>query len=53
MMQLIKLLRDTRGGAAIEYVLVASLISIAAIAAFNSLGGSVDGKFQSVEGSMN
>ena len=49
---LLKLLRDKRGVGAIEYVLVASLISVAAIAAFDELGGSVDAKFVAVEASL-
>jgi len=32
------ILRDRRGGTAIEYGLVAALIAVAAIAAFNNLG---------------
>ena len=49
---LLKLFRDQRGVGAIEYVLVASLISVAAIAAFDELGGSVDDKFGTVETSL-
>jgi Flp pilus assembly pilin Flp len=49
---LLKLFRDQRGVGAIEYVLVASLISVAAIAAFDELGGSVDAKFVTVEESL-
>ena len=43
-----KLFRDHRGATAIEYALVASLISIAAITAFNGLGDRVDAKFGTV-----
>ena len=49
---LLKLIRDTRGVGAIEYVLVASLISVAAIAAFDELGGSVNDQWSEVETSM-
>ena len=49
---LLKLIRDTRGVGAIEYVLVASLISVAAIAAFDELGGSVSAHWGEVESSM-
>ena len=49
---LLKLFRDTRGVGAIEYVLVASLIAVAAIAAFDELGGSVDDRFVKIEASM-
>ena len=37
-MRILKLLRDNRGATAIEYGLIAALISIACIIAFNSLG---------------
>ena len=49
---LLKIIRDTRGVGAIEYVLVASLISVAAIAAFDELGGSVNDHWTEVESSM-
>lgn len=49
---LLKIIRDTRGVGAIEYVLVASLISVAAIAAFDELGGSVNEHWSEVESSM-
>jgi pilus assembly protein Flp/PilA len=42
MRQLTKLLRCDRGANAIEYALVASLISIAAIGAYSHLGDKVD-----------
>lgn len=44
-----KLLRDKRGVGAIEYAVVASLISVAAVAAFDNLGGAVSGKYEAVE----
>ena len=40
---------NSRGATAIEYALVASLISVAAIAAFNNLGDGVFGKFNNVD----
>ena len=40
-----KLLADTRGVTAIEYALIASLISVAAIAGYNSLGAEVQNSF--------
>ena len=52
MRHLFKLLRDTRGVGAIEYVLVASLISVAAIAAYGELGVSVNGQWTEVESSL-
>lgn len=42
MIRLTKLMRCERGANAIEYALVASLISIAAIGAMQSLGGRID-----------
>ena len=44
-----KLLRDNRGVGAIEYALIASLISVAAIAAFDNLGGEVRHKYEQVD----
>ena len=35
-------LRDRRGGTAIEYALVASLIAVAAIVGFRNLGTQID-----------
>ena len=42
MRHLRSLLRDRRGGTAIEYALVASLIAVAAIVAFRNLGTQID-----------
>jgi len=36
------ILRDRRGATAIEYALIATLISVAAIVAFNNLGRQID-----------
>jgi Flp pilus assembly pilin Flp len=44
-----KLIGDKRGVGTIEYALVASLISIAALASYQSLGGKVQGKFTSID----
>lgn len=44
-----QLLRDGRGATAIEYALVASLIAIAAIVGFRSLGTNIDNTFQEVK----
>jgi Flp pilus assembly pilin Flp len=41
MPNMIKLLRDRRGVAAIEYALIASLISIAALAGYQAVGDKV------------
>jgi pilus assembly protein Flp/PilA len=45
MKRVIKLLKDRRGASAIEYALVASLISVAAMAGYSALGSSVAGSF--------
>lgn len=48
-MRLIRtILRDRRGGTAIEYALVATLIAVAAIAAFNNLGNKADSNLNNV-----
>lgn len=43
-----KLFRCERGANAIEYALVATLISIAALAAFNNLGNKIDTMYVNV-----
>ena len=48
MRRLASLLRCERGANAIEYALVASLIAIAAVGAFNNLGARVDLMFNNV-----
>jgi pilus assembly protein Flp/PilA len=47
------LLRCERGANAIEYALVASLISIAAIAAMNNLGDRITTMFLNVSSHLN
>ncbi|HET8749648.1 MAG TPA: Flp family type IVb pilin [Sphingomicrobium sp.] len=49
---LAQLLRSESGASAIEYGLVATLIAIAAYAAFANLGGSVDTMFNNVSNHM-
>lgn len=49
MRNLLNLIKDSRGATAIEYALVASLISIAAITAFQNLGTSVQTKFNAID----
>ena len=44
-----KLLRCEKGANAIEYALVAVLIAIAAIGAFNNLANKIDGTYTNVE----
>jgi len=53
MRELTKLLRCERGANAIEYALVASLISIAALAAFHNLGDKIDIMYNNVSNHMN
>ena len=45
---LIKALKDEDGATAIEYGLIAALISIATIAAMNAIGSSLTGTFNNV-----
>jgi len=49
MHQLRKLLTDNRGVSAIEYALIASLISVAAIAGYHNLGDKVQNNFENIE----
>ena len=49
MRTLTRLFKDKRGATAIEYALIASLMSIAAVVAFENLGTSVDAKYQGVD----
>jgi len=53
MRQLTKLLRCERGANAIEYALVAALISIAAIGAYSHLGSQVDVMLNNVSNHIN
>lgn len=46
------ILSDRRGGTAIEYALVATLIAVAAIAAFNNLGRQADLTLNNVSAKM-
>ena len=48
MRRLTRLLRCEKGANAIEYALVASLIAIAAIGAFNNLGNKIDYMYNNV-----
>ena len=52
MSAILKLIRDKSGVGAIEYALVASLISVAAIAAFENLGGEVQNKYEQVDAKL-
>ena len=48
MLGLMQLLRCEKAGSAIEYALVASLIAIAAVGAFNNLGNKIDTMYNNV-----
>lgn len=52
MRNLSNLIKDRRGATAIEYALIASLLSVAALAAFQNLGTSVAAKFDAVDQSI-
>ncbi|MEO7504561.1 MAG: Flp family type IVb pilin [Sphingomicrobium sp.] len=47
-----KLLNDKRGVGTIEYALVASLISVAALGAFQSLGSKVESSYANFDNSL-
>ena len=49
---ILKLLNDQRGATAIEYALVASLISVAAAGAIASVGGKVDQKYTAIDAAV-
>ena len=53
MYQLMKLLRCVRGASAIEYALVASLISIAGIVAMTNLGNKITIMYNNVSNHLN
>ena len=54
MFKLIRRLRkDEEGATAIEYGLIAALISVAAIVAMTALGDSLSGMFTGVSGELN
>jgi len=48
-----KLLTNERGATAIEYALIASMISVAAVAAFVNLGGTVENRFSAIDQTLN
>ena len=49
---MLKFVRSTRGATAIEYGLIAALIAVAAIAALQGLGTSLNKTFNNVSASM-
>jgi pilus assembly protein Flp/PilA len=48
-----KLLKDEQGATAIEYGLIAALISVAAITAFTTVGTNLNTKMNAVGNAMN
>ncbi len=52
MKQFIRLMKDEEGATAIEYGLIAALISVAAITAMGALGGSLTTLFGTVSTSL-
>ncbi|MES2904056.1 MAG: Flp family type IVb pilin [Pseudomonadota bacterium] len=52
MRNLVQLLKNNRGATAIEYALIASLISVAAIMSFENLGNQVDNKYDAVDAAL-
>ncbi len=49
---IVKFVKDESGATAIEYGLIAALVSVAAIAALTSLGGSLTNIFTVVDGAL-
>lgn len=52
MRKFIQLLLDRRGIGAIEYSLIASLISVAALGAYQELGKGVEGQYVEIDNSL-
>ena len=52
MATLMRVVRCERGANAIEYALVASLIAIAAFAAFENLGNKVDAMYNNISNNL-
>ena len=52
MKTMIRFIRNEEGATAIEYGLIAALISVAAIAAMTALGGTLSATFTSVQTAM-
>ena len=48
-----KLLTNERGATAIEYAMIASMISVAAVAAFVNLGSTVENRFSAIDQTLN
>ena len=52
MLRLRTILTDQRGATVIEYALIASLISVAAIVGFHNLGAEVQNSYQDIDGKV-
>lgn len=52
MLRLMRIIRCQKGANAIEYALVASLISIAALGAMSALGSKIDTMFNNVSNKL-
>jgi pilus assembly protein Flp/PilA len=52
MTHFIRFIKDEEGATAIEYGLIAALVSVAAIASLQALGGQLSTLFQSIKGSL-
>ncbi len=50
---MMKFLKDESGATAIEYGLIAALVSVAAIAGFQAVGGSLNTVFGEISTSLN
>jgi len=51
-MMLFKLLKDSKGATAIEYALIASLISVVAITGMKAVGNSIQSRLQNISSAM-
>ncbi|HEY8592396.1 MAG TPA: Flp family type IVb pilin [Sphingomicrobium sp.] len=52
MVRLTRIFRCVRGATAIEYALVASLIAVAAVGAFHTLGNNLNNTYQNVSNNL-
>ncbi len=52
MRNLAHLLKNNRGATAIEYAMIASMISVAAIVGFQNLGTKVDNRYQQIDNAL-
>lgn len=52
MSNMIRFLKDEEGATAIEYGLIAALVSVAAIASLQALGGQLDTLFASIQSAL-